>query len=43
MLLSRNGESRMGNLGERVVELGGGSKDDVEGWKEGVGSLFEEG
>lgn len=42
VLLTTNAESPIGNLAETVVELPAGTKHDVEGSKQPLGSLFEQ-
>ena len=41
-VLSTNAESPIANLAETVVELPAGTKHDVEGSKQPLGSLFEQ-
>ncbi|WP_186298209.1 phosphoheptose isomerase family protein [Staphylococcus capitis] len=42
VVIRRERDWGMGEVGESIIELGGGSKEDIEGCKEGLGSLFEE-
>ena len=42
VLLTTNADSPIGNLAETVVELPAGTKHDVEGSKQPLGSLFEQ-
>ena len=42
VLLTTNAESPIGNLAETVVEFPAGTKHDVEGSKQPLGSLFEQ-